>query len=74
MKTPSKFAEAAWVLRAATNAPDGMFDTTAETAILLTDDARSVWVQATEWAEMFDADSPFRADLEDIAILAGRLA
>ena len=30
--------------------------------------------EAREWAEMFDIDSPFRSDLRDIEILAGRFA
>lgn len=64
-------------LRQASEAPAGCWDDTVwcalgESELYNGDDAAPAMVAdaAREWAAMFDIDSPFRADILDIAIIA----
>lgn len=64
-------------LRQASEAPPGCWDDTvrcalAESELYNGDDSAPMAVAeaARQWAEKFDHDSPFRADILDIAIIA----
>ena len=69
-----QFKNVAKILELVNIAPPENFDTLVLHIILALDNARAVEREAREWSEMFENDSPFRSDLIDIAIIAGRMA
>ncbi len=74
MKSAKQFGNVAKILELVSIAPPENFDTLVLHVILALDNARKIEREAREWAEMFDGDSPFRSDLIDIAIIAGRMS